>query len=105
MVNGAGDVSSLFATNEATARPFSVILGWHDESHDSPDYVEFRWWGPATDEWNALTLARHQAADDGLNPENRSETISFRVVAQRGFLPIAIEGRIRGHRPEALVID
>ena len=105
MVNGAGGVSNLFATDDPAARPFDVILGWHQESDGSPEYIEFRWWGPATDEWNALTLARHQAADDGLNPENMSETISFRVVAQRGFLPIAIEGRIRGHRSEALVID
>lgn len=84
-----------FSTIDFPRRPFEVVLRWHDQGTSLSQDQEYRWSGPATDEAEAITLARHQAADDLWNVEQDAQATSFRVVERTGFMPIALEGNVR----------
>lgn len=52
------------------------------------DDLRYRWVRPATDEADAVMLAKAQARADGWNPDG---PVAYRVVEQTGFLPVAHE--------------
>jgi hypothetical protein len=100
---GHGDGPRDLFGNDEARRPFEVTLRWHEEGTWIRDDEVYTWSGAATDEAEAVTLARRHAAEDGWNADNGHQATSFRVVEQVEFLPVPSEGTIDEQRTLRLI--
>jgi hypothetical protein len=100
---GHGDRPRDLFTSDEERRPFEVSLRWHSDGTWIRDDEVYTWSGLATDEAEAVTVARRHAAEDDWNADNGHQATSFRVVEQVEFLPVPSEGAFTEARTLRLI--